>query len=121
MSVLWLAIGFFLNVSSTHAQQLSDQELYERCYQRLVKAPTPVSDPVLLSVKNGSLSGSDACMALYDKARFAANGVLVDQSPAAKAVLKTFHDFHRSWFQAHTNDGVAGQGFLSHGLIGDLE
>lgn len=84
------------------AGELTAAELYTRCYLRLVRKPLPPSDATLAAVRSGSLEARDACLQLFDKAQLAAaTGRMVKPDDLeGQAVLRTFHQLHRSWFQS---------------------
>lgn len=82
---------------------LSESEIYERCYERLVRDSVPYDDAIAAQVKAGSLKGATACLRLFDRAQLQPAGesiVLPNRSDRVGiAILKTFNDFHRSLFQ----------------------
>lgn len=95
---------YILN-SPAYAADVTPAELYERCYYRMVKKIVPVNDALMAKVKTGVLTAPAACMQLFDKALFNASSgsVATPSDPVAKAVVKSFHDLNRSFFQVRIN------------------
>lgn len=101
---------------------LTPAETYDRCYLRMVRAVPPANEPNLLKVKAGTMTAEAACLALLDRARLGANGKIADANdPVARAVLRTFHDFHGSWFQSRMSSQGAVQNALATALVIDSE
>tara|TARA_B100000925_G_scaffold45266_1_gene29524 strand:- start:12322 stop:15237 length:2916 start_codon:yes stop_codon:yes gene_type:complete len=77
---------------------------YYKCYQQFTMNRLSQSDARLERVKNGEISGVDACMELFDLASLSgsetsATWQMVNaESNEGQKVLKTFNDLHRSWF-----------------------
>jgi hypothetical protein len=113
MGLLVLISGFVLS-SGLQAETLSQIQIFERCYIRMVHAVPNTADPIYKSVESGKSTGAAGCLALFDKARFNSSGVLVNRmDPAAKSILRTFQDLHFSWFQSKPNPVFAGT-YLIH-------
>lgn len=90
--------------SAAEAGALQPLEVFKRCYIRMVRQVPVENDALFLAVKNGVKAADEACAELFDRARLNANGLLQNrESGEAKAILRTFHDLHRSWFQSKTN------------------
>jgi len=101
---------------------LSEEEIYDRCYLRMVRAVPPDTDPIMLRVQQKKITGAAACMELLDSALFKEDGSLKNPSNAAtKAILRTFHDFHGSWFQSRISQVGLAQAFLTNALLADQE
>lgn len=77
---------------------------FKKCYTLFVREVLPSNQEQLLKVKSGSLSGTEACMELFDK------GVLGDDDEIKKdskgapnyegtRVLRTFLGLHQTFFQ----------------------
>jgi len=95
------------------AQNMSGPEIYQRCHLRLVRALPAAADPLLESVRSGKKSATDACADLLKEARFSSAGVLQKRDDVrAKAILKTLHDFHRTYFQSRRNETAIGASYL---------
>ena len=115
-----------------------EKRRYYRCYQQFTMSRLKNDDPRLVKIRNGEISGVDACMELLNTAALRggesssswemANGV----SAEGKSVFKTFNDLHRTWFTNlkfpqvnqwwHTEDLLdAGEGalFYTRSLFAD--
>jgi hypothetical protein len=93
-------VVFLLEPTQVYAQGMTPEAVYARCYRQMVRAPIPTGDALYAQVKAKTLSVSDACLQVLDKAKFDQAGQLVTPADSvSKAVLKTFFDFHRTWFK----------------------
>ena len=98
------AATFALLVFSVHAENMKPIDIYQRCYIKMVRMVPDETDALFIAVKNGTKTPEDACLELFDLARFSPNGVMVNRTnPEAKAILRTFNELHGSWFQSRTN------------------
>lgn len=99
------------NFSWADATKLSDVEVFNRCYLKMVRGPIPrtempglVGKTYLDKVRGKTMTGPEACMALLNDTILNANGIakgLDGQfSSEVAAILKNFHNFHNSWFSA---------------------
>lgn len=84
---------------------LSSLALFNRCYTNLTRMALPKNHPLLAAVSAGTLSPTAACLKVLQGAQLAATGTktgyvggTTQPSAEALAVLRTFNDFHRSWF-----------------------
>ena len=85
---------------------LSEVEIYARCYTKLTRQVPSESAPVFAELQAGRVRASDECMKLVDMAKFDAAGKLTDPANAtARAVLRSFHDIHLSWFKSKSAEG----------------
>jgi hypothetical protein len=102
IAALWSLI---LNSNGIFASEiLTSEQIYRRCYARMVRLQIPENDVLLNQVKSGAKLPVNACLELFDRARFAQDGVLVNRADGvAKSVLRTFHDIHQSWFQVKSH------------------
>ncbi len=102
-----LLILFFLNETTwADSNILSEQKLYRRCYSQLVQSPIPLKDPTFQKIKAGQLKAIDACLSLINEADFDNQG-LIKSDPVMfgtvqQKVLRTFFEFHNSWFGANS-------------------
>jgi hypothetical protein len=84
-------------------QTLSDEAVFHRCYGQMVRKRAPDSHPLLISVKNGTMTADQACLTLLDKARFTASNNTLrlanTNDEESKSILRTFHTFHQTWWQ----------------------
>ncbi len=105
----WLApalIWTSLFAHSSQSETLNPIEIYTRCYTRMVRQVPNEADPLFVGVKSGTKTAIDACIELFDRAKFSPAGVLQNRtSGEAKSILRTFHNLHRTWFQSpiHVN------------------
>lgn len=81
------------------AEPLSNEAIYFRCYGQMARGRPAANDPRLVAVRAGTRTGPEACGDLLASARLGSDGQV--QTPTAKAVLKTFQDFHALWFPAN--------------------
>ena len=102
--LLFLPILFF--VSSLFAAEISQLELYRRCTIHLTGKPIPFGSPVVAKIKNGEMKAKQACEELLNAGLLAEDGQLQNPNPVGKAVLKTFMNFHRTWFSANTLEQI---------------
>ncbi len=92
-----LAVAFAYGASAREV--LTPPAVFARCYAQLTQTRVAPDDALLAQVQAGTKSAVAACMEVFDKARFATNGMI----PAAtrdvgKLVLQTMHRVHASWF-----------------------
>lgn len=91
-------ISVLLVSLSANAKPLTESQIYRRCYAQLSQVAVPINDTRLTQIKNGQLTGANACSQLLSDAEFDGNGQLKNISPLSIKIVKTFTDFHRSWF-----------------------
>jgi hypothetical protein len=90
----------------SEAEVLKPLDVFKRCYIRMVRNVPNEADDLYKAVAAGTKTADVACAELFDLAKFNSNGVLINRTDAeAKAILRTFHEVHTSWFQSktHTN------------------
>ena len=112
---LTLALCLIALFASTvaEADRLSDAEVFNRCYARLVRKVPSKSHPLSIEVSNKRMTAEAACVALFDAAKFTSGGVLEKRTDAdAKAIVKTLNDLHVSWFQSKTYTLASGADLL---------
>ena len=81
-------------------QSLSELGLFYRCYEQLTQTQPIPTDPLLNEVRTGAKTAVQACMEVLNRARFTANGgtqIANTNDASAKAVLRTFHELHRTF------------------------
>lgn len=106
--------------SQAQTHRLSDLEVFKRCYIQMTRDVPKPGDALYKAVMNGSKTGPNACIELFDRAQIASNGVLTNQTnQESRNILKTFNDLHRSWFQSKDFSSMTNPGAV--GLIFDLE
>lgn len=91
----------------TQASDFSKEiKRYFKCYAHFVRERLPDSDITLNKVKTGEISGTEACMTLFDEAKLDEDTgeikkVSGEYNETGKKILKTFNDFHRTWFSSY--------------------
>lgn len=75
-------------------------DIYKRCYIRMTRMLPVETDTLYLKVKNNQVAAKDACIQLFEHAQFGEDGSLKQRTTEAKAIVKTFHELHRSWYQS---------------------
>jgi|GEM_PF-2153852 len=110
ISVVLVSLG----VGTASAQHtLSEEALFRRCYAHITQLRPRLDNPLLAQVKSGGKSAVQACKEVLDSAKLTADGgtkIQNDSDTVAKAVLRTFHELHRSWamYQVLFNSGGGG-------------
>lgn len=104
-SAKYALVFLLLFAVSGEAQiRMSEIEIFNRCYNRFVKKPLPVSGNskgfVLAdAVRKGQKKGAQACSELIVYADLNASGVLTNKdADEARRVMETFHGLHISFF-----------------------
>lgn len=80
---------------------MTNSEIYARCYDRLVRAPVPLDDATMAQVIAGTKSPINACMELLSLADLSGTTEMRIANPSnavAKKVFKNMHMLHNSWF-----------------------
>lgn len=102
------ALGALLSASAS-AQQLSEPQIFNRCYTQLTGHAVPLNHAVMKLVKTGKISGVQACANMLDKTELdAGSGMLLSQDAESQWILNNFYTFHRSWFPGNTTEQIAG-------------
>ncbi|AZZ38144.1 hypothetical protein CIK05_15500 [Bdellovibrio sp. qaytius] len=91
-----LLVLFF--VLQAKAKPLTEAQIYKRCYAQLSQVAVPINDARITQIKNKQITGVQACAQLLSEADFDSNGRLRTINPLTIKIVKTFTDFHRSWF-----------------------
>ncbi|MGH1468344.1 MAG: hypothetical protein ACRBBP_05625 [Bdellovibrionales bacterium] len=95
--------------STAFTEQLSEVELFYRCYAHLTSSRVYRSHPLLKSVKAGEISAENACLQTLAKAKLKTNGRLQNiNDEEAKAVLKSFTKLHMTFFSRQSLVGASG-------------
>jgi hypothetical protein len=105
-SIIFVFIAIIsLNARAQAPAQLSGLALLNRCYAHITQNRLPIRHPLRISVQNGTMTAASACMNLLDSARLeTGSGLLSSANSETRQILRTFNDFHRSWFP---NDDIA--------------
>jgi|GEM_PF-1905084 len=106
------------------AQSVPDElRRLQKCYAMFVKKRIQTSDPLWTSVSSGSMSGTDACMSIFDQAQLNSNGKISHytgdpDSDVGSRVLESFLEFQRSQFTVPEYTSViAGGNLMTADLI----
>lgn len=104
--VSWLSAS-----SSLLARDLSNVEIYRRCYAQLTQQSLPFNDTRLAAVKAGTKTPVAACMEVLDSARFETtthNRLAAPADPLAQQVLATMNQVHQTFFLVNDIPAIAG-------------
>ena len=104
-----------------HAEVLSNEALYYRCYSRITGMRVPSDDPHLAAVKNLTMDAIQACLSHLDKAKLNTSGnTTITDSVIGMNVLSNMHLVHSGFFSVRgLNTPVANdnQASLSYDLL----
>lgn len=98
MLSLFSVLLFSLFASVASAKPLTEAQIYKRCYAQLSQVAVPINDARLTQINNKQITGTQACSQLLSEADFDSSGRLRTINPLTIKIVKTFTDFHRSWF-----------------------
>lgn len=74
-------------------------QVYARCYAFFTRSGLTKNDQNISKIERRELTAADACMNILQMANLnPETGEIQDHSTTAKSILKTFYDFHLSWF-----------------------
>jgi hypothetical protein len=99
------AVFLFFSLSTlTHAAVGDEVLRFKKCYSLFVREVLPADSTLLASVKAGTMSGTDACMNLFDKGVLGTNNQIAKNADGtydqtAMKILKTFNGLHQSFFE----------------------
>lgn len=96
----YLALFFILGRHAL-ATPLSESAIYFRCHSQFVRTRPAASDELLLLVKAGKLTASEACLQLLGESNLDQTGKpkkTLQPDDRALKVLRTFQAFHMTWF-----------------------
>lgn len=113
-ALIALALPFAF-ISQSHAQEITQQSLFHRCYAQLTGMPVPLNHALMKQVIAGKVTAVEACKQVLHKARLGSNGEIASRTDVeAKAVLNNFYNFHRTWFPSNNFDTVSGYNTTEH-------
>jgi hypothetical protein len=102
MIVVGTGISIQAQSQSPSQSPLSEIALFNRCYSHLTQKRLPRNHPLRTAVMAGQTTATAACLSVLNGASIqnsgANEGLLASDTEEGRAVLKTFNDFHRSWF-----------------------
>ena len=99
---------------------------YHKCFQQFTMNRVKINDTRLVKIKNGELSGTEACIELLNSASLSGDEdssswpMIESNSTEGKKVLKVFHDLHRTWF-SNIQYPALNSHFLTYDLLEDGE
>lgn len=89
-----------------------EMQRFQKCYGIFVGERAPLTDSLWLKVKSGAISGTDACMQIFDRAKLSNNGEVQKSNgvvdPIGMKVLNSFMKFHKSQLQVPEYGKVIG-------------
>lgn len=98
MLSLFSVLLVLLMALTAQAKPLTEAQIYRRCYAQLSQVAVPINDARLTQINNKQITGVQACSQLLAEADFDSQGRLRIISPLTIKIVKSFTDFHRSWF-----------------------
>lgn len=97
-----------LAVASAPARDLTNVEIFSRCYAQIAQLFPAPTNPRLVAVRNGTKDPIVACLEILDLARFNNNGQIPNVTDNdAVAVLRTMHNLHSSWLDTSDFPNIA--------------
>jgi hypothetical protein len=96
---------------------LSPVKLFERCYAHLTRMKVSKTSALYGRVSRGEITPVAACMEVFNSATLDASGMASQGKAETHAVLRTFNDFHRTWF--HKDNIVEALASLSCGRLNE--
>lgn len=110
-------LSIFIGFSSKAYSQKEELKRFYKCFGIMVRdVPESYTEGrnLLSQIKSGKITGTQACMMIFDRAtlndegevlKLSSSNSSVDTGPrgysiVGKSVLKTFNDFHRTWFNS---------------------
>ena len=103
-NLLGLFALYFVTYATSFAADFSlELKRLNKCAGMFIKQRLLITDPLWVKVNIGAMSGTDACMALYDAAQFDGNGKIQKNNDGTYSergirVLSSFLEFQRSQF-----------------------
>lgn len=104
MKYILLAISFIPFLSL--AKELSNVEIYYKCYGQLTSDVPDDNDIILKAIINEKINGSEGCLQLLDMADLNESGDIYDykKNTVGLKILKTINLFHNTWFASFLFD-----------------
>ena len=97
-------IIFLLSISFASLVSANDEvSRLKKCYSIFVREALPQNHDALARVRSGKISGTDACMEIFDTAQLGSNDQISKNNDGSynatgMKVLKTFNNLHRGFF-----------------------
>ena len=105
MKIATLVLSILFPMAA-HAETLSAEAIYYRCYAQLTGHRAADNDPMLAKLRAGQVKASDACMDLLDSAKLARSQndylKLAKNSEEGRAVLARMQELHTTFFAERT-------------------
>jgi hypothetical protein len=99
---------------------ISPEALFVRCHLQFTQKRPAFDSPLLAAVRSGIKTPVAACMEILDSARIPAGNLELSPAkrndPTAKAVLRSFNDFHNQFFFRNDATLVDDAALSSHNL-----
>lgn len=114
------------------ADTKSELKTYFKCYGQFMEERLDLrNDPWAIQIKNGELTGVQACMNLLSLANLGSSGLVTTEGTdknqfgfnrKGQRVLETFNNFHRGWFSNYdlVNQSLAAPGTIEVFDSGDM-
>jgi hypothetical protein len=114
-----LVLLFCLISSGADALPLSEIQIFYKCYGMMTNSSPAPGHHALLMVQQGTWTGVQGCMWVFDRATLIQSGVNFGKTTGeispqystdatdALSLLKTFNNFHKKWFSnTNLDDGI---------------
>lgn len=100
--ILYLILPIIFQVTISNGFANESQDLYSKCYAHFTNSVLSPNNLVLKSINEGKISAVTACLDILNLANINEKTNTInltdEQTDLRIRVLKTFNDFHRSWF-----------------------
>lgn len=99
-------LSIFFNLTILKAKEISAIDFYRRCTIHLTGQPISITSDEYKKIKSGNLDPLQACYQLLNQASLGADGLLQKDTKVGRQILKTFLNFHRTWFSSNTLEQI---------------
>ncbi len=90
----------FLNTNIVKADVPVEVKRYFNCHERFTSTRAPLNDPRVSQIKAGTLTGTAACMQLWDEAALLSDNKVDINNTRALKLLRKLHEVHRGFLSA---------------------
>ncbi len=114
----------FLSTTAEAQRNLTQEQRFRRCFAQLTQNKVPENFSLLLEVRAGGKSATDACLSLLNTIAFDPGDNRLNETvhPYAKSIVATAHKLHTSFFGDTDFPTItANKHFLGMGDIYDTE
>jgi hypothetical protein len=80
------------------AQPLPEVRRLQRCYAFFTSSRIPANNSQLAQVKAGTLTGTQACMQIFDQAQLGSNNQVDTSNAVAVSILRKMQEVHKTFF-----------------------